>query len=47
MFFTRLARQNPIGNTNAYWMRDWYPHLHSEEYVRALAEAGFNCRFRN
>ena len=43
MFFARLARQNPIGNTNAYWMRDWYPHLHSEKYVRALAEAGFNC----
>ena len=28
---------------NAHWIGDWFDRIHSEEYIRSLADAGFNC----
>ena len=43
MMFRRVGRQSAIMESNAHWSEDWYRRLHSEEYIRKLAEAGFNC----
>lgn len=28
---------------NAHWSEHWFHRIHSEEYIRTLADAGFNC----
>ena len=43
MMFRRVGMQFEDIEANAHWSEDWFRRLHGEEYIRKLAEAGFNC----
>ena len=43
MMFRRVGFQFEAMEANAHWSEDWFKRLHSEEYVKKLADAGFNC----
>ena len=43
MMFRRHGGKFETMEANAHWSADWFRRIHSEEYVKKLAEAGFNC----
>ena len=43
MMFRRVGFQFEAMEANAHWSEDWFRRLHGEEYIRKLADAGFNC----
>ena len=43
MMFRRVGYQFEAMEANARWSEDWFKRLHSEEYIKKLANAGFNA----
>jgi len=43
MFYQRVGGKFEAVQVSAPWLESWFHRLHSEEFIRKLADAGFNC----
>lgn len=43
MMYRRVGGEFETVESSSLWAEDWFRRLHSEEYVKKLADAGYNC----